>query len=81
MPYIFLCLKINTLKIIVIWFIKGSKIFKIPIKYDFFSFNTNNFHIFEPKVDTIMLPAIWFECLKILHIKICAIRMCNFRSW
>jgi len=30
-------LEINLLKIIVIWFVKGSHNFKIPIKYDFFS--------------------------------------------
>jgi hypothetical protein len=34
--YVFM-FEINPFKVIVIWFIKGSKIFKIPIKYDLFS--------------------------------------------
>jgi hypothetical protein len=64
--------EINPLKVIVIWFIKGSQNNLIPIKYDFFSKNTNNFHTFKPKVGTWMSHVIWFECLKILtHRKLC----------
>jgi hypothetical protein len=64
--------EMNPLKIVVIWFIKGVPNFLIPIKYDFFSQNTNSFHIFEPKVGIIMPHVIWFECLKILtHKKLC----------
>jgi hypothetical protein len=51
--YIFM-FEISPTKVIVIWFIKGSNIFKILIKYDFISYKTNNFHIFEPKVGAIM---------------------------
>jgi hypothetical protein len=44
--------------------------------------NTNNFHTFEAKVDTLMSHVIWFECWRSWHIENCAMRrlveMCRF---
>jgi len=41
-------------------------------KKNFFLQNTNNFHIFEPKVVALMSHVIYFECLKILtHKNLC----------
>jgi hypothetical protein len=51
--YIFM-FEINPLKVVIIWFIKGSQSFLNTHKKNIFLQNTNNFHIFEPKVVALM---------------------------
>ncbi len=80
-PYLFLYLKINPLKVIVIWFTSGSQTFKILGKYDFFSPNTKKFYRFDRKVGKKLSQVMWFECLKILTHRNYAICMYRWEGW
>ncbi len=59
-------LKINPLKVVVIWFTSGSQTSKLPIKYDFFSPNTKIFYRFECNVGRKLSQVMLSKCFKIL---------------